>query len=71
MSNAEEFFELAVESAVIADARLKKVGAARVGRFHGVPISVKDNLDLPGFDSTCGTACRVFKPKSSMSFVIR
>lgn len=37
----------------------------------GVPISVKDQIDMAGFDSTCGLAARCFKPAKDDCILIK
>ena len=34
----------------------------------GVPVSVKDSIDVRGYDSTCGSAARVFRPSAEDAF---
>eukprot|EP00002_Diphylleia_rotans_P030355 TRINITY_DN622_c0_g1_i1.p1 TRINITY_DN622_c0_g1~~TRINITY_DN622_c0_g1_i1.p1 ORF type:complete len:599 (-),score=128.60 TRINITY_DN622_c0_g1_i1:144-1940(-) len=60
--NAEEFFAEAIEEAKEADRKLQELGADNVGWLHGVPISLKDQVDQKGADSTCGMAVRCFRP---------
>eukprot|EP00743_Colponemidia_sp_Colp-15_P002422 GILK01002626.1.p1 GENE.GILK01002626.1~~GILK01002626.1.p1 ORF type:complete len:609 (+),score=87.34 GILK01002626.1:56-1828(+) len=61
---AEENYDEALKAAEEADAaraRAKKTGE-KLGMLHGIPISLKDQIDQRGFDSTCGLAVRCFKP---------
>ena len=67
--NAEEPFEAAVAEAAACDAERARGGAVR-GVLHGLPISVKDQLDMAGFDSTCGLACRTFAPSQSDALLV-
>mmetsp|Transcript_22507 Transcript_22507/g.60890 ORF Transcript_22507/g.60890 Transcript_22507/m.60890 type:complete len:631 (-) Transcript_22507:1025-2917(-) len=66
--NAEERFEAAVAEAVACDEERER-GTVR-GPLHGLPISVKDQHDMAGFDSTCGLACRVFQPASQDALIV-
>ncbi|KAI0463996.1 hypothetical protein LJB42_003009 [Komagataella kurtzmanii] len=58
----EIFFDKALERAKELDEILKATGKP-VGRLHGVPISLKDQVNLEGFDSSIGYAALVGKPK--------
>lgn len=49
----EIFFEQALERAKELDAYFAK-NKKKVGPFHGIPISLKDQLNLPGIDTTIG-----------------
>jgi Asp-tRNA(Asn)/Glu-tRNA(Gln) amidotransferase A subunit family amidase len=58
----------AIRDAVMAD---EKYAAARasgnpsaVGFLEGIPISIKDSLDVAGCDSTCGLVSRINRPAS-------
>ena len=61
--NAEEPFEAAVAEAILRDEE-RRAGKLR-GPLHGLPISIKDQANMKGCDSTCGLACRTFEPKES------
>ena len=67
--NAEEAFKDAIAMARERD-RERKEGKVR-GFLHGLPISIKDTVNMKGFDSTCGCAARVFKPASSDSLLVQ
>ncbi len=45
-------------------------GSAERGSLFGVPISVKDQIDYKGQDSTCGLAVRCFKPAKKDSLLV-
>lgn len=49
----EIFFDKALEKAKQLDLQFKRTGCT-VGAFHGIPISLKDQVDLPGIDTTIG-----------------
>ena len=61
--NAEEPFEAAIAEAILRDEE-RRAGKLR-GPLHGLPISIKDQANMKGCDSTCGLACRTFEPKES------
>ena len=66
--NAEERFEAAVVEAAACDA--ERARGSRRGVLHGLPISVKDQIDMAGFDSTCGLACRTFMPSQRDALLV-
>lgn len=41
-----------------------------VGVLEGIPLSVKDHIDVKGTDSTTGAACRCFRPASKDALVV-
>jgi amidase len=41
-----------------------------MGPLHGVPISLKDQFNVKGFDSTLGYVGRAFNPASSNALVV-
>lgn len=49
----ELFAPEALERAAFLDAELERTGVV-VGAFHGVPVSIKDHLDVKGHDSPSG-----------------
>ncbi|KAF8270692.1 amidase signature domain-containing protein [Lactarius quietus] len=59
----EVFFEPAREEARKLDAEFAKTGELK-GLLHGVPISVKDMIDVKGFDSSIGYTQWTNKPPS-------
>jgi amidase len=60
----EIFFDRAVMRAQELDEYLKRTGKP-VGPLHGLPISLKDQFDIVGIDSTMGmsTICVSRKPR--------
>lgn len=55
------FFAEAIEAARALDDHLQRTGRL-VGPLHGLPISLKDNFNVKGRDSTVGFASLVNKP---------
>ncbi|CAK7891825.1 hypothetical protein CAAN1_19S00254 [[Candida] anglica] len=60
---SEIFFERAYKKAEELDEYFKKNGKT-VGPLHGVPISLKDQVNLEGIDSALGYVSLVNKPKT-------
>ncbi|KAI1104665.1 amidase [Jackrogersella minutella] len=58
---SETCFERGLETAKKLDEHLARTGKP-VGPLHGLPISLKDNLNLVGLDSTVGFASHVGDP---------
>ena len=58
----EENFAVALDLARQSDER--RAAGAPVRPLEGLPISVKDNYVMAGFDNSCGLATRCFKPSS-------
>lgn len=65
---SEIFFEKAVETAEKLDDYFAKHGKV-IGPLHGIPISLKDQVDLPGKDSSIGYIALVNQPKDKMSLL--
>ncbi|SCO77980.1 related to general amidase [Fusarium oxysporum] len=63
---AETCFERALQTARQLDEHLAKTGTP-VGPLHGLPISLKDNFNLEGLDSTVGFTAHVGDPAKSDS----
>jgi amidase len=55
------FFDEAIKSAAALDDHLQRTGKL-VGPLHGLPISLKDNFNIKGKDSTVGFTSLVDKP---------
>lgn len=62
----EIFFGTALARADALDAHFARTGEV-VGPLHGVPISLKDQIDLPGLDSAIGYVSRIGHPKTAMA----
>ncbi|KAI1293085.1 amidase [Xylaria venustula] len=58
---SETCFDRAIETAKALDGRLAQ-GLGPAGPFHGLPISLKDNFNLRGLDSTVGFTSYVGDP---------
>ncbi|KAI0406649.1 amidase [Xylaria palmicola] len=58
---SETCFDRAIETARALDERLAR-GLGPAGPFHGLPISLKDNFNLRGLDSTVGFTALVGDP---------
>lgn len=58
---SDAFFEEAIQSAAALDEHLQRTGKL-VGPLHGLPISLKDNFNIKGKDSTVGFTSLVGKP---------
>ncbi|GAW22997.1 hypothetical protein ANO14919_125440 [Xylariales sp. No.14919] len=58
---SETCFDRAIETARALDEQLAR-GLGPVGPFHGLPISLKDNFNLRGLDSTVGFTSLVGDP---------
>jgi len=58
---SDAFFDEAIETAKALDDYLDRTGKL-VGPLHGLPISLKDNLEIKGKDSTVGFTSWVNKP---------
>ncbi|TGJ84961.1 hypothetical protein E0Z10_g3792 [Xylaria hypoxylon] len=58
---SETCFDRAIETAKALDERIAR-GLGPIGSFHGLPISLKDNFNLRGLDSTVGFTSLVGDP---------
>ena len=59
----------AIKEATICDEELK-AGKPKRGPLHGIPISLKDTIDVRGIDSTVGIIKKSFQPASKDSTVV-
>ncbi|KAI4651555.1 uncharacterized protein J4E79_009035 [Alternaria viburni] len=57
----EILFDDAIRQAKALDDQFEKTGQL-VGPLHGVPMTLKDQFDVKGYDSTLGYVGRAFKP---------
>lgn len=60
---SEIFFDKALEQARLQDEYFERHGKT-LGPFHGIPISLKDQVNLPGLDSAMGYVALLNKPKN-------
>lgn len=65
----EIMFDRAIKKAEQLDAKFAVTGIAR-GKLHGVPISVKDHVDVAGYDATSGYSGFALKPFDEDSVII-
>ncbi|KAK9473929.1 amidase signature domain-containing protein [Dipodascopsis tothii] len=65
----EIFFDKGLERAKELDAIFAKTGKP-VGPLHGLPISVKDSMNIKGIDSSIGMASNSFKPEKESSAIV-
>ncbi|CAK7245767.1 MAG: hypothetical protein STHCBS139747_007359 [Sporothrix thermara] len=61
---SETCFDRAIETAKARDAHLARTGKP-LGPLHGLPVSLKDNINVKGLDSTVGFASHVGDPAAS------
>lgn len=62
-------FDDASKRAVELDQFFKENGRV-VGPLHGVPMTVKDQFDIQGYDSTIGYVGRAFRPAAENSVLV-
>jgi amidase len=66
---SETLFDSAIKTARALDEHLKVTGKPK-GSFHGLPISIKDNFNILGIDSTIGFASLVNNPATCNSILV-
>ncbi|KAK6352977.1 hypothetical protein TWF696_004967 [Orbilia brochopaga] len=66
----EIFFEAGLERARQLDKHLADHGLP-IGPLHGVPVSIKDDKAIVGYDTSCGLASLCFKPARDNSAIVR
>lgn len=66
----EIYFDEAIARARELDAYLKREGKT-VGPLHGLPISLKDQFNIPGLDTTIGYVSRVNQPATEPSTLVK
>lgn len=65
---SEIFFDKAFEQAKELDDYFETNGSV-IGPLHGIPISLKDQVDLPGIDSAIGYVALLNNPKTEISLL--
>jgi len=65
----EIFFDQALERAAYLDDYITRMGKP-VGPLHGLPIALKDSINVAGIDSTIGMAAFAFKPVKQNSVIV-
>jgi amidase len=66
---SEIFFEKAILRAKELDTYFRETGKTK-GPYHGMPISIKDNLNVVGLDTTIGFTSLVDKPAQHNSVIV-
>ncbi|GKZ16489.1 hypothetical protein AbraCBS73388_000064 [Aspergillus brasiliensis] len=69
-SSIETVFDEALSQARALDNHLQKTGELR-GPLHGIPVSVKDQFDLKGVDTTIGYVGRAFAPATEDAAIVQ
>ncbi|KAL7929018.1 amidase [Trichoderma chlorosporum] len=67
----EIMFAEAIARAKWLDGEFKKRGNKTVGPLHGLPISIKDQFFIKGYDSSIGITALCFKPAKATSQTVR
>ncbi|EME41836.1 hypothetical protein DOTSEDRAFT_74034 [Dothistroma septosporum NZE10] len=62
-------FEAAIERAKALDARLR-IDGKPVGPLHGLPVSLKDQFNVPGLDTTLGYIAKAGHPVKTKSTLV-
>jgi Asp-tRNA(Asn)/Glu-tRNA(Gln) amidotransferase A subunit family amidase len=62
-------FQDAIQRAIELDAFYAKYGEV-VGPLHGIPITLKDQFDVKGYDSTLGYVGRAFQPAAEDAVLV-
>jgi amidase len=65
----EIFFEQAYARAQYLDAEFQRTGKP-IGPLHGLPISLKDSINVAGVDSTIGMTGYAFQPEKENSVIV-
>jgi len=66
----EVFFEDALKEAVKLDEYYQAHGKL-IGPLHGVPVTLKDQFDIQGADSTIGYVSRAFQPAKENAALVK
>lgn len=65
----EVLFAEAIRDAQRLDEHFKATGKL-VGPFHGVPITLKDQFNVKGYDTTLGYVGRAFRPAEEDAYIV-
>ncbi|KAL1844710.1 hypothetical protein VTK73DRAFT_1990 [Phialemonium thermophilum] len=65
----EIFFDAALERAASLDRHLSATGKT-VGPLHGLPVALKDSINVAGVDSTIGMTALAFQPAPENSVIV-
>src|SRR6516162_9730592 len=65
------FISLRDEGDALAEAAALERGGARDRALFGVPVAMKDNIDVKGFATTAGCAAFAYDPKTDATCVVR
>ncbi|OAG38195.1 hypothetical protein AYO21_07528 [Fonsecaea monophora] len=65
----EIFFDQALDRAAFLDDHIHRTGRP-LGPLHGLPIALKDSINVSGVDSTIGMAALAFKPVPRNSVIV-
>ena len=66
----EVLFDQALEQARVLDEYYKKNGKV-IGPFHGIPVTVKDQFDVKGVDTTLGYVGRAGNPATDDAAILQ
>lgn len=66
----EVFFDDAIAEADRLDEYIRKHGQL-YGPLHGVPVTLKDQFDVQGADSTLGYVARAFQPAANDAAIVQ
>lgn len=66
----EVLFDEALQRARGLDAHFRAHGAT-VGPLHGIPVTLKDQFDVAGVDSTLGYVGRAFRPAAQDAVLVK
>mmetsp|Transcript_1213 Transcript_1213/g.1920 ORF Transcript_1213/g.1920 Transcript_1213/m.1920 type:complete len:576 (+) Transcript_1213:254-1981(+) len=69
-SNTEEMFLTGITAAKAADEKIQKEGTKALPPLFGLPISIKDPINMTGLDSTNGMMTRVNDPAASDAAIV-
>lgn len=69
LSLTEVLFLEAINHAKRLDEFMSKFGKP-IGPLHGIPMTLKDQFNVQGYDTTLGYTARAFKPASTDSVLV-